>query len=205
MQAHKSQPDRGFAAAAFQASERARARALLERLAQQKVGSGTGPDQELLGRERSLWQQLDFKLEAQAKLLNGPHTESEAAAGAAEIRALTAAYQEILERIRQERPLYASMTQTQLLHAEDIQSQVREDTVLLEYALGKERSYVWAVTSGAIEGYELPPRASVEELAQEVYGLLTARQRTEGEQAAQYHQRVEVSLGSQGWVNRSSG
>lgn len=193
MQAHKREPSRGFAAAAFQASERARARALLERLAQQKVGSGPDPGQELLGRERSLWQQLDFKLEAQAKLLNGPHTESEAAAGAAEIRVLTAAYQETLERIRQERPLYASMTQTQSLHAEDIQSQVQEETVLLEYALGRERSYVWVVTPGAVDGYELPPRAAVEELAQEVYHLLTARQRAPGEQAAQYRRRVEAA------------
>lgn len=193
MRAHRRRPDGGFAAAAFQASERARARSLLERLAQQEVGSGFGPGHELLGRERTVWQRLDFKLESQAKLLNRPHTESEAAAGTAEIRALKADYQEILDRIQHESPLYASMTQTQQLRAESIQAQVRDDTVLLEYALGEERSYVWAVSASAIEGYELPPRASIEGLAQEVYGLLTARERAAGEQAAKYLRRVEVS------------
>jgi tetratricopeptide (TPR) repeat protein len=193
MRAHERRPGGGFAAAAFQASERARARSLLERLAQQEVGSGFGSDHELLGRERTVWQQLDFKLESQAKLLNRPHTESEAAAGAAEIRSLKADYQEILDRIQRENPLYASMTQTQLLSAESIQAQVREDTVLLEYALGEDRSYVWAVSADSVEGYELPPRASIEGLAQEVYSLLTARQRVTGEQAAPYRRRVEDS------------
>ena len=191
MQAHERRPDRGFAAAAFQASERARARSLLERLAQQKLESGPDTSQGLLGRERALWRRLDFRLESQTKLLNGPHTESEAAEGAAEVRALTAAYQEVLDRIKQESPLYASMTQTHLLRAEDIRALVPEDTILLEYALGTERSYVWAVTPGAIDGYELPPRASVEGLAEEVYDLLTARERPAGEQAAQYRRRVE--------------
>lgn len=193
MRAHRRRPDGGFAAAAFQASERARARSLLEGLARQEVGSGFGAGHELLGRERTVWQQLDFKLESQAKLLNRPHTESEAAAGAAEIRALKADYQEILDRVQRESPLYASMTQTQLLRAESIQAQVREDTVLLEYALGEERSYVWAVSRDSVEGYELPPRDSIEGLAQEVYGLLTARQRAAGEQAAPYRRRVEDS------------
>jgi CHAT domain-containing protein/tetratricopeptide (TPR) repeat protein len=193
MQEHKRRPDGGFAAAAFQASERARSRSLLERLAQQKVAPGSGPGQELLGRERAVWQRLDFKLESQTKLLNGPHTEAEAAAGAAEIRALTAAYQQVLDEIKRESPLYASMTQTQSLRAEVIQSQLAGDAVLLEYSLGRERSYVWAVTHDTVEGYELPPGAYVEGLAQEVYGLLTARQRAPGEQAAPYRQRVEAA------------
>lgn len=193
MQQHKRRPDGGFAAAAFQASERARARSLLERLAQQKVASGSGPGRDLLGRERAVWQQLDFKLESQTKLLNRPHTEDEAAAGAAEIRALTAAYQQVLDQIKRESPLYASMTQTQSLRAEAIQSQVAGNAVLLEYSLGRERSYLWAVTPDAIEGYELPSGAYVEGLAQEVYGLLTARQRAPGEQAAPYRRRVEAA------------
>lgn len=193
MQAHQRRPDRGFAAAAFQASERARARTLLEILARRKVASGPSRIQELLGHERSLWRQLDFKLESQTRLLNGQHSEKEAAEGAAAIRALMTAYQEVLEQIKQESPLYASMTQTQLLHARDIQAQAREDTVLLEYALGKERSYLWAVTPGAIDGYELPPRAAIEGLANEVYNLLTARQRLAGEAAASYRQRVETA------------
>src|SRR5205823_7403751 len=47
--------------------------------------------------------------------------------------------------------------------------------LLLEYSLGKERSYLWAVTPTDITAYELPNRAEIERAARNVYGLLTAR------------------------------
>ncbi len=189
MQEHARRPGVGLAAAALQASERARARSLLERLEQQ--GAGHGPASDLPGRERALWQQLDFKLEAQTRLLNRPHTDAEAAAGAEEIRALTESYQQVLEEVRRQSPVYASLTQTRLLRAEEIGAEVPEGAVLLEYALGERRSYVWAVTPRGVEGHELPPRAEVEALAGEVYDLLTARQPLKDESAGDYRSRVE--------------
>lgn len=39
---------------------------------------------------------------------------------------------------------------------------VEPGTLLLEYYLGRERSFLWAVTSGAIESFELPPRDVLE-------------------------------------------
>ena len=54
-----------------------------------------------------------------------------------------------------------------------IQEQLSEDTVLLEYSLGKERSYLWAVTATGISSYELPKRADIESAARRFYGSLT--------------------------------
>src|SRR5262249_24804082 len=51
------------------------------------------------------------------------------------------------------------------------------DSILLEYALGKERSYLWAVTTDAIASFELPGRAIIEESARRINKLLTARNR----------------------------
>jgi CHAT domain-containing protein len=193
MQAHKRQPDAGFAAAALQASERGRARSLFERLEWQKAEGAASPAPDLLVRERALWQQLDFKLESQTRLLNRQHTEAEAEDGAHEIQELTAAYQNVLELIQRQNPVYATLTQPQLLRAEAIRAEARDDTVLLEYSLGDQRSFLWAVTPGAIEAYELPPRATVEALTEEVYELLTARQSSENEPAGEYRRRVESS------------
>ena len=50
----------------------------------------------------------------------------------------------------------------------------------LEYALGDEQSYVWAVSSTDYASYELPPRAEVERRAADVYARLTARGDTSG-------------------------
>ena len=41
--------------------------------------------------------------------------------------------------------------------------------MLLEYSLGEERSYLWAVTKTSITSYELPKRADIEALAQSFY------------------------------------
>src|SRR6185295_2465960 len=49
-----------------------------------------------------------------------------------------------------------------------------DDTVLLEYSLGMEKSFVWAVTRDHIKSYELPGRADIDEAAQRVYRLLIA-------------------------------
>jgi CHAT domain-containing protein len=51
-----------------------------------------------------------------------------------------------------------------------------ENTVLLEYALGDRRSWLWAVTRDSIGGHKLPPRAEINAAARKVYELLTARQ-----------------------------
>src|SRR5262249_35102917 len=49
------------------------------------------------------------------------------------------------------------------------------DTLLLEFALGKERSYLWAVTPDSITSYQLPPRAEIEAAAMRVRDLLVSR------------------------------
>ena len=59
----------------------------------------------------------------------------------------------------------------------EIQQVLDKDTLLLEYALGEERSYVWAVTPTSVTSYELPKRADLETAATRVYGALTARNR----------------------------
>src|SRR5678816_4660216 len=62
------------------------------------------------------------------------------------------------------------------LGLEEIQEKILDrDTVLLEYSLGEERSFVWAVTPDAIKSFELPKRAVIEPAARRVYDLLTAR------------------------------
>jgi CHAT domain-containing protein len=58
----------------------------------------------------------------------------------------------------------------------EIQQQILDDnTLLLEYALGEERSYLWAVTKTSITSYELPKRAEIEATARQFYALLTDR------------------------------
>src|SRR5207244_3869903 len=80
-------------------------------------------------------------------------------------------------QIRIQSPRYAALTQPRPLTLQEVQEQVLDsNTILLEYALGEERSYLWAVTKTSLITRELPSRAVIEAAAKRVYGLLTARQ-----------------------------
>src|SRR5439155_18553054 len=77
---------------------------------------------------------------------------------------------------RQSSPRYAALTQPAPLGLKQIQAEVLDpDTLLLEYSLGEERSYLWAVTPTSIKSFELPRRAEIEAAALRVYELLVAR------------------------------
>ena len=177
MRLHKQQPSAGHDGAALQASERARARSLLETLAEANADIRQGVDTKLLERERTLQQRLNAKAEEQTKLLGRPHTEEKGHVLALEIETLTTEFQQVEAEIRQTSPRYAALTQPQPLNLKEIQEQLLDqDTLLLEYSLGKERSYLWAVTPTSIASYQLPNRDEVETLARRVYELLIARQ-----------------------------
>lgn len=191
MQLHGQYPTEDYAATALAVSERARARGLLELLAESRVDIRVGVETGLLERERHLHRQINAKAEAQSKLLNSKHTEEQAAAFTNELADLTAQLQEVQTAIRRASPPYAALMQPQPLAASDVQRLLDDQTVLLEYALGEKSSYLWAVTPTAINSYQLPPGAEIETAARKVYDLLTARQPPSALNATQQFARVK--------------
>jgi CHAT domain-containing protein/tetratricopeptide (TPR) repeat protein len=178
MHLHRERPEEGFGAAALSASERARARSLLELLGEPAAEIRRGVDAALLKRERELEHLISGKAEQQRRLLSGKHTRADAAAAEKELDTLTAGLEQVQSRIRETSPQYAALTQPATLNLMEIQTKVvDEGTVLLEYALGAEKSFVFAVTPSSMEVFELPPRAEIESAARRVYDLLTARNR----------------------------
>ena len=180
MQMHSREPAKGHDAAALQASERARARSLLESLAEARADIRRGADPKLLAQERSLQQRLNAKAEEALKLSANGADEARLAARRREMDALTVELQQVQTQIRQTSPRYAALTQPQPLTLAEIQRQALDaDTLLLEYSLGEERSFLWAVTPTSINSYELPKREEIEAAAQRVYELLSERSRRE--------------------------
>jgi CHAT domain-containing protein len=172
MQMHKRRPSEGDISAAFETSERARARSLLELLAEARVDIRQGVDSALVERERRLGRLLNTKAERQTQLLAGKHTPEEAATSAKEIDALLAEYRQTQAEIRAASKQYARLTQPQPVSLKEIQQQLLDQsTLLLEYALGEERSYLWVVSPDSITGHELPARAEIESAARSFYEL----------------------------------
>src|SRR5258705_11436848 len=77
MRLHKENPAAGFDVVALKASENARARSLLESLAEASAEIGQGLDPALVARERTLRQLISDKAELQLRLLSGNHTEEQ--------------------------------------------------------------------------------------------------------------------------------
>ena len=132
-------------------------------------------DSALIEKERDLKRVLNAKAQREMQLKARKGSADEIATLQREISALEDEYQQVQAAIRKSSPQYAALTQPQPLGLKDIQQQLDPNTVLLEYALGEERSYVWVVTSDSLKTYQLPTRDEIEKLAREVSESLVAR------------------------------
>ena len=176
MQLNKEKPLEQLERIAFNASETGRARSLLQLLSEAGSKIHHGIDPSLLERKQSLTQLIDAKAQSQMQLLSGKHTETEADAVRKELSALTDELEQLEGRIRESSPQFTALVQPVPLRLEEIQEKILDrETLLLEYSLGEERSFVWAVTPDAVKSFELPNRAAIETAAKRVYDLLTAR------------------------------
>jgi CHAT domain-containing protein/tetratricopeptide (TPR) repeat protein len=175
MQLHQWNPTKGYAATALQASEFARARSLIDLLNEANVDIRQAAPINLISKERELQQRLNDAAYRQRKMRNTKLSFDEAEALQKEISHLTEQHDGILANLREASPEYAALKHPQILQAAEIQSQLDEGTLLLEYALGKEQSFLWAVTKDSLKNYELRPRQEIDAQARRVYELLTVR------------------------------
>lgn len=161
---------------AFHVAERWRARSLLEMLAAAEVDIRQGVDPELRNRERWLQELLKAKSDRRITLLTAEHTEKQIAEVEKEISDLRNQYDDLQGRIRANSPSYASLTHPQPLNATQTQSLLDDETILLDYVLGEEHSFVWAITRDSLDGFELPPRSRIEDLARRLHHLISMPQ-----------------------------
>ncbi|WP_016953021.1 DUF2225 domain-containing protein [Anabaena sp. PCC 7108] len=175
MKLHKQQPSKGYDAQALQAGESARARVLLELLTEANADIRTGVDAKLLAAERQLQEQLDSSEKRRIQLLSAEPTRQQIQALETERTALLEQYTEIQTQIRATSPRYAALTQPQPLSLKQIQQEVLdEDTLLLEYSLGEEGSYLWAVSKTDMTSYELPKTTEIEAAVKNFRRVLTS-------------------------------
>lgn len=172
MEQERREPGQGHARAALEMSERARARSLLELLQEAGADAFAGVDPELRERERSLRNRLNAKATYQLELLSGASTGEQRMEAERELGALLAEVDQVEAEIRRRSPRYAALTQPQPLETAAIQRLLDPGTLLLEYALGDERSHLWAVDRETVAAFELPGRREIEKVAREVYRQL---------------------------------
>jgi CHAT domain-containing protein/Tfp pilus assembly protein PilF len=173
MELDRREPGKEHARTALEISEHARARSLLDLLQEAGTDVREGVDPALRDRERALLRRLKAKVSRQDSLLKGSAAAKREQAADQEVGAVLAELAQIEAEIRRHSPRYAALTQPPAATSNEIQHLLDGKTLLLEYALGEERSFLWAVDREAVIGFELPSRARIEEATREVYGRLS--------------------------------
>lgn len=175
MRLHRDNPEEGFDARAFEASELARARSLSELLRDDVFGVVPGIDADLAAREKFLRQLLREKENEKIDLLSKDYRKDELEALQSKLTSLDAELVELEETIKERHPSYEQITRPAAWNVRRIQEEVvaDEQTALLEYSLGSERSYLWVVTREEFKSFELPSRARINEAARSFYEAIS--------------------------------
>jgi CHAT domain-containing protein len=182
--------DQAARTSAFEISEHSHSRALLELLGEAAAQIRQGVDPALLEQEKALEQKLNAQSVRKMRLLADKDGSSELETVKKEIRESTTAYDELQTQIKQQSPRYANLVQPQPLKLERIQAELANDTILLEYTLGSEHSYLWAITPTLITGCQLPSREVIEGVVKSVSTLLVARQTISDSDLTAYNAKV---------------
>ena len=169
----------GHVEAALVASERARARGLIDLLSRSRARITSGVDPDLLAREQRLTHDAEQAADQLTRLLNA---KSPAAAVQDAERTLDGRLTDlraVREQLRVRSPRYAALTQPAQLDVPAIQRLLDGDTVLVEYSLGTLRSFAWIVTNDSVTSEVLTGRGDIEQAARRAYELLETGARRE--------------------------
>jgi CHAT domain-containing protein/tetratricopeptide (TPR) repeat protein len=163
-----------YAAEAFKVTEQSRSRSLLDMLSETGASITEGIPAELLKRKQdNLDQQQEIAEALMGISLSNEPEKKKPSQLEGELEKLQTEFDEIENQIRTASPRYASLTAGQPLSLADVQQKVLDDqTVLLEYSLGSEASYLWAITKSGASIYKLPARSTIEKLSTDLRAQL---------------------------------
>ncbi|MGH9753060.1 MAG: tetratricopeptide repeat protein, partial [Blastocatellia bacterium] len=175
MQLHQEDPSAGYGSLALQASEQFRLRTLIELLSESRIELSQGVDAGYLTRLKELQLKLESAETRRAQAFNRKQAEKLAEIEK-EIEELLRQRELLDAQIRAGHPQYAALKSPTPLSPSEIQRQLFDDeTILLEYLLGQERSYLWLVTADSINSYRLPQTQKINQAARRVQELLASR------------------------------
>ncbi|MGB7375039.1 MAG: tetratricopeptide repeat protein, partial [Rivularia sp. (in: cyanobacteria)] len=179
MQLHLSNPSLGYDAQALAASEKSRARGLLELLTEARADIRKGANPQLLAEESRLQQLISAKEKLRLSIVNDKNKSNDLISKNAaqklkkQIKNHLNEYKQLQVQIKQSNPKYANIKYPEPLKLPQIQQQLDKDSLLLQYSLGDDRSYLWLVSSNSLDVYELPKKSEIEKASINLFCLIS--------------------------------
>lgn len=176
MNLHREHPDGDYERRGFEAVERARARNLLDDLLMApwllRKANGTWFHEREMRIGSAITQAATTR---ERNLASGESGTNTARANSRELRALLGELDQLEAELRSGHPEFKRLEEVQPLTLSQVQASLDGDTVLLEYALGDDRSYLWAITREATTSFVLPARKELEQRAVAVHSALSTQ------------------------------
>ena len=172
MARYRATVDRRFAVRAFETSDLARARNLFELVLESLVGVRSTAPPALIERERDVQQRLNAARKEHRELSAAGAPGGEIATLERQLGELSLELERAREKIRAADPRFAELAAPRPVRLVELQRLLEPGTVLLSYALGSDRSYLFAVGRGSFESWPLAPRSTLEVQAQAFYEAL---------------------------------
>lgn len=171
MRRHESKPSKGLEVIAFEASELARARSLSELLRDTQTTVLVGVDPQLAQKEKTLRHAIRTTVDQTVSLLATNYKKEDLDKLEGSLTRLREQHKRITAKLRQLNPDYDKFEEPASYSLQQIQNVVIEDdqTVLLEYLLGQNASYVWAITRNSVEVFTLPKAEVITSAVRRVY------------------------------------
>jgi CHAT domain-containing protein/Tfp pilus assembly protein PilF len=180
-----------YRAAALEASERARARGLLDLLTEGHIDLQEGIAPSLRQREIELGVRLSA---LQNRLGRLPAGQAEAAALERHLDRVEAEMEKLESQIRRHHQRYAEVLYPTPLRVGEIQGLLDDRTALVQYFTAQRSSFVFVVTRESVESHRLPAR---ETLTKEVTSLLQLLRNRVGRRQLHRYQTLAAQLYTQ--------
>lgn len=174
MSLEQKHPGAGFAFRALQISENVRMRTLIWELREALKFAPQSADFQIINQFQKVQQQIGEQLSLLAKAQSNPNQSKNISGIEAQIANFNRQSEQLKAQLRLNNPNFANLAQPPTLSLGEMQAELDDETVLIEYSLGEFRSFLWIVSKNDFQSFTLPKRAEIDAQAQNFYQTLTA-------------------------------
>lgn len=195
-QLHQREPYAGFDREAFHYSERAKARGLLDLLAEARVRLERDMPRGLQKQQETAFHQIAA---IQTQLQQAALTENERTDLLKKLAQAEQTLQDLTIIMKRKNPKFARLEYPEIVQLADFQRRMsNEKDLVLAYALGKEGSYLWAITSRRHFFFRLPPASRIEKDVKSYIALIDTAVHVNVSHRTKGQELFELLMGSVG-------
>ncbi len=190
MQKYKKELNPNLVLQALKLSEKSRSRSMLEKLILSEAKLTKDASPETVTKENEIHNLLNINSNKLIELLSQSANQIEIESISSKIKELEHELEEIKAELKQKSPIYSAIKNPESFDLTDFQQNILDDnSILLEFSLGEEESYLWLVSKTNFSHVILPGRKNIEASIEKIHQTFTSRQPSQNEDIETYLKR----------------